>query len=272
MGHCFIIPDMQIYWHIYKLAFQRQITYRTANLAGLLTNLFFGLIRAAVLIALYGARREENGITLQGAVTYTGITQALIAYLSLFGWWDVMKSVYQGAIAADLLKPVDYFSFWLAQDLGRATASFLLRGLPLIVGYAIFYPISYPTTAGQWVALAIALILSMLTSFAWRFLVNLASFWSPNALGFGRFAFGLSWFFSGFIMPLRFFPDWFITIANLTPFPSMINTVSEIWLGVIHGQEMIQALVVQAAWFIGLAIISQLVLRAGIRTLVIQGG
>lgn len=263
---------MVSYWHVFKLSFQRQLTYRTANIAGLLTNLFFGLLRASVLIALYGSRLEVNGITLQGAVTYTGVTQALIAYLSLFGWWDLMNSVYKGSVAVDLLKPMNYFSFWLAQDLGRSAACFFLRGMPLLIGYAIFYPINVPNKPDQLAVLGLALILSMLTSFAWRFLVNLAAFWTPNAQGIGRFAFGLSWFLSGFIMPLRFFPDWFVRIANFTPFPSMINTIIEIYLGVIRGPDSLQALLIQAVWFMGLVLVCQLVLKAGLHTLVIQGG
>jgi hypothetical protein len=32
-----------MYWAIIRLSFQRQLTYRTANLAGLATNALFGL-------------------------------------------------------------------------------------------------------------------------------------------------------------------------------------------------------------------------------------
>ncbi len=263
---------MQLFLNLAKLSFQRQLTYRTANLAGLVTNLFFGLLRASVLAALYGSQTVVNGISLQGAITYTGLTQAIIAFLSLFGWYELMNTVYQGNIATDLLKPYDYFTYWLAQDLGRAVASLLLRGITLLALFALFFRISLPSSLGQWLALALTLSLALLTSFAWRFLVNLASFWSPNALGIGRFAFGFSLFLSGFIMPLRFFPDWFTSLASLSPFPSMVNTVVEVYLGVLTGPALAAALLVQLGWFLALLAAGQLVLRAGMRTLVIQGG
>ncbi len=119
---------MRLYWELGKLAFQRQLTYRAANLAGLVTNFFFGLLRAAVMIALYGGRAEAGGITLQGAVTYTGFSQGLIALLALFSWFDVADSVYSGEIAGDLLKPASYQGSWLARDLGRALAALIVRG------------------------------------------------------------------------------------------------------------------------------------------------
>jgi ABC-2 type transport system permease protein len=263
---------MRLFWELAKLSFQRQLTYRAANLAGLVTNVFFGLLRAAVLVALYGTRDEVAGISVQAVITYAGLGQAIIGYLSIFGWYEVMNSIYSGEIGSDLLKPMNYFTFWLAQDLGRAAASFLLRGLTLMLIYALIFEIVLPQSGGQWLALGVALILSWLVSVSWRFLINLAAFWTPDARGVGRFGFILIWFLSGFLMPLRFFPDWFITLANLTPFPAMINTVVEVYLGLLTGPALWQALLGQLLWGVILIGAGQLVLRAGVRQLVIQGG
>ncbi|MCB0123284.1 MAG: ABC-2 family transporter protein [Caldilineaceae bacterium] len=236
------------------------------------TNFFFGLLRVAVMMALYGARTEVAGIDLQAAITYTGLAQAVIAYLSIFGWYDLMRSVNSGEVAADLLKPLSYFRYWLAVDLGRALVAFLLRGVTIMVVYALFFAITVPHGLLQWLALVAALVLGWLLSFAWRFLVNLAAFWSPNALGIGRFAFGIAWVLSGFFMPLRFFPTWAQTLCHLTPFPSMVNTTIEIYLGLLSGWGLLWALVVQCLW-IGLLIgLCHITLRAGVRRLVIQGG
>jgi ABC-2 type transport system permease protein len=167
---------------------------------------------------------------------------------------------------------MNFFAFWLAQDMGRAASNLLLRGLTIMFIYALIFEITLPTTAGQWLAVGLALTLGLLVSFAWRFLVNLAALWTPNAIGIGRFAFSLTWVMSGFLMPLRFFPDWFVTVCNLTPFPATINTIVEIYLGVLTGPAIVQALLQQFLWFIGLVVIGQLILRAGVRRLVIQGG
>lgn len=263
---------MRLFFELVQRAFQRQLTYRAAMLAGLLTNIFFGVLRASVLIALYGARTEVAGMSIQDAVTYTALSQATIAYLSIFGWYDLMNSVNSGEVAADLLKPLNYFRFWLAQDLGRAIVAFFWRGVSIILLYALFFEITVPQRLGQWVALILALLLSWFLSFGWRFLVNLAAFWTPNARGVGRFAFGIAWVLSGFFLPLRFFPDWFITLCHFTPFPSMVNTIIEIYLGLLTGPALWLALAVQLGWAFALALVSQLILRAGVRHLVVQGG
>ena len=100
-----------------------------------------------------------------------------------------MNTVYTGQVATDLLKPMGYYRFWLAQDAGRAVAQLILRGLPMMAAYALIFGITTPNTAMQWLALALAMGLAWLISFSWRFLVNLAAFWTPDARGVGRFFF-----------------------------------------------------------------------------------
>ncbi len=109
----------RLFLELARRSFQLHLTYRAAALAGLITNLFFGLVRAAILLGLYGQRQEVAGMTVQEVVTYTGLTQAVIAYLSLFGWYELMETVYTGEVAGDLLKPMNLFTFWL----GRAAVA-----------------------------------------------------------------------------------------------------------------------------------------------------
>jgi ABC-2 type transport system permease protein len=263
---------MRTFFELVKLSARRQFTYRAAAFAGLATNVFFGLLRAAVMVALYGERGEAAGISLQAAITYTGISQAVIAFLDLFGWWQVIQSVYSGQISGDLLKPMDYFRFWMAQDLGRALVNLAGRGVLIMLFYAAVFDIVLPGQPGQWLGLLAALLLAWMVSFAWRFLVNLTAFWVPNAVGIGRLGYSLSWLMSGFLMPLRFYPEWFQKLCNLTPFPHMINTIVEVYLGLLSGPEMMAALLHQALWAAALTSACYLVLRAGVRRLVILGG
>ncbi len=263
---------MRVLWELTKRSLQRHLTYRTAAIAGLLTNFFFGPLRAAILIALYDDRGQVAGITVQGAVTYAALTQVVIGYLSIFRWTDLMDSIYSGEVATALLKPLNLFSFWLAQDLGRAIANLLLRGFAILLIFALVFDLTYPASPQGWLALLLAVVLSWLVSFSWRFLANLAAFWTPDATGVLRLAFVMSWFFSGFILPLRYFPDWVNRIAYLTPFPHMLNTVVEVYLGLLDGPELAWALLNQALWGIGLILAGQWILRAGVRRLVVLGG
>ena len=77
---------------------------------------------------------------------------------------------------------------------------------------------------------------------------------------------------SGFFMPLRFFPEWFVHLCYLTPFPYMVNSIIEVYLGLISGPELLPALSYQALWVLLLVGTGQVVMRLGVRRLVILGG
>jgi ABC-2 type transport system permease protein len=263
---------MRLFWEIARRAFQRHLTYRAATVAGLITNFGFGWLRVSVLLALYDGRPVVEGITQTDLYAYVALTQAVITYLAIFGWIEIMNSVYTGEIATDLLKPMNYFLFWLAQDAGRAAVALLLRGVIIMIFFGLVFPMSYPASLAQWGWLATAVCLSWLVSFTYRFLVNLAAFWTPNAKGISRFAFIFAMFFSGFLMPLRLYPEWLQTVAHWTPFPHMLNTVVELYLGLLQGPLLWQALLMQALWAIGLAIVGQILLKTAVRRLVILGG
>ena len=263
---------MRLYWEIARRSFRRHLTYRAAAVAGLITNFGFGWLRVSVLLALYNGRSAVEGITVSGLYAYIALTQAVITYLAMFGWYDLMNSVHTGEISADLLKPMHYYYYWLAQDAGRAAVAFLLRGVIIMLLFALVFPMTYPSGLGQWLAVATAVLLSWLVSFTYRFLINLAAFWTPNAKGIGRFSFIFAMFLSGFLMPLRLYPDWLQTIASWTPFPYMLNTIVEVYLGILQGPALWQALLTQAIWIVLLAAAGQLVLKTAVRRLVILGG
>jgi ABC-2 type transport system permease protein len=263
---------MRTFLHTLKLSALQQTTYRTSLIAGFVTNFFFGLFRAALVVALYGKQTEINGLSLPGALTYIAVGQALIVFLMIFGSFDLMATVYNGSIGSDMIRPMPLFSLWLARDLGRALVNLVLRGVLLVLVFSLFYQVIYPSGWIGWLWTLISLTLAWLVSFAWRFLVNLAAFWTPDARGIGRAAFTFSQFFSGFLIPLRLYPDWFSRICEMTPFPAMINTSLEVYLGITGGQALWRAVGSQLVWFIFLALACHLVLRLGLRRLVIQGG
>ena len=52
----------------------------------------------------------------------------------------------------------------------------------------------------------------------------------------------------------------------------MVNTTIEVYLGLLTGAALWQALITQFGWALALSLLCQLILRAGMRSLVIQGG
>lgn len=263
---------MRLYFELAKKSFQRQVAYRGATLAGFITNLFFGLLRAAIMIAVYGAQTQVAGYSLDDAITYTGLTQAAIGLTALWGWYDMIRSIKSGEVASDLSKPFDYYSFWLAQDVGRGAYQFLARGVTMVLLYALIFRITLPAALDQWIGLALSIALSLWASFGWRFLVSTAAFWSTDAIGFARMAYFFVLLPSGFLLPIAFMPGWMQALCRATPFPAMIDTPIQIYLNQVRGAELIPLIGIQFAWGAGLMLFGRLLAEAGRRKLTIQGG
>lgn len=263
---------MRLYIELARKSFQRQVAYRSATLAGWITNLFFGMLRASIFIAVYGQRESVAGYTLQDAITYTALTQALIGTIAIWGWFDMIRSIKSGEVASDLSKPFDYYGFWLAQDIGRGLYQLIARGLTIMIAYMFFFRISAPDSIGQWLLLGLSVMLAMLLSFAWRFAISVSAFWMTDAIGVARMAYFLALFPSGFAVPIAFMPEWLQALCRATPFPGMVDTPVSIYLSRAQGVEAIGLIAQQLIWAIALMALGRLLAEAGRRKLTIQGG
>ena len=123
-----------------------------------------------------------------------------------------------------------------------------------------------------WLAFIASVGLAVITSFAYRFLFNLVAFWLLDYRGAGALAMVASTFLSGQLVPIALFPEWLALAAWALPFAAMVQAPIEVWLGHAQGLELVGLLGLQAFWAAALLLLGRLVLRAGMRKLVIQGG
>ena len=134
------------------------------------------------------------------------------------------------------------------------------------------FDIRLPENPATWFWLALSLTLAVVVSFAYRFLYNLAAFWLLDYRGVGVIAITIALVFSGFIIPLPYFPDWLEAVARVLPFAAMVQIPVDVFLEKATGAEIAGALVLQALWAGILLGLARLALGAAIRQVVIQGG
>jgi ABC-2 type transport system permease protein len=177
-----------------------------------------------------------------------------------------------GEIANDLQRPVDFFWYWAAQDLGRAVSQALMRGIPLLLAFGIAYPIVLPADPGQAALLGVSLGLAWFCAFAWRFMFSLVAFWTSDAMGVARIAIFVQMFLAGFFLPVAFFPEPVAAVMRALPFIGMVNTPVDLFVNAARGGDALAAVALQAFWAIALFLGARAVLASGIRRLTIQGG
>jgi ABC-2 type transport system permease protein len=263
---------LRLWWEVARRGFRRYATYRWATFAGVFTNTIFGFIRAYVFVAMFAAVNIVGGYTLRDALTYTFVSQAMLMPLYMWGWQEIADTVYSGQVATDLYRPFDYELYWLSQDLGRATYHGIMRGIPPFVIGALFFSLRMPHRPLTWLAFALSFYLAVSVSFALRFMVNLSSFWIIDVRGVMGLAAAAWTLFSGFAIPIAFFPPALRDVIRHLPFVAMLEMPMDVFLERVRGPELVATLAVQLMWVIVLLGAGRLMLRAATRRLVVQGG
>jgi ABC-2 type transport system permease protein len=262
---------MRLDWELARRGYRRYAAYPAATVAGAFTNTIFGFLQAYILLAVFRHRADIGGYDAADAVTYAWLAQALIMTVYIFGWFELALRIRDGSIATDLARPLSPLRYWLAFDLGRAPYHFLFRGVPPFVIGALVFDINYPSI-GDALVFIVSVALAVVISLAFRFLYNSAAFWLLDYRGVANIAITVSLFFSGMLLPLRFFPHWLALISHALPFQAIIQVPIDIYLGKHHGAALVGVLALQVAWALVLLGLARVVLEAGTRKLVIQGG
>lgn len=263
---------LRFYFEVARTAYRRQLIYRWANLAGLLTNTFWGIILSSVIIALYHARPAVSGYNLRDALSYTWFMQGVTMLGLTFGWTDLMQTIRTGEVITDLNKPCDFFLYWFSRELGRSVYYMIFRCLPTyLLGTLIF---GLPLGAGwsAWLALPVFLGLGAMSGIAFRVLLNLAAFWLLEARAVISLGINLALFFTGSYIPVIFFPTWLAGLAVWLPFNGMQNVPAQVFLGKLSGQPLLFELALQLAWLLILLIVVRLTTAVATRRVVVQGG
>ncbi|WP_084529269.1 ABC transporter permease [Nocardia crassostreae] len=240
--------------------------------AGLITNVVFGFVRAAVLMAAVEVNPTFGGYSEGTIGAYIWLSQGLLGAIAFWHLPDIVGRIRTGDIAIDFLRPIDIQFAHTAEYLGRATCTLIPRGLPSIAVGALTFGLAFPNTPGPYVLGAISLLLAMAVSFLSMFAVCLTGFWLIETRGMRALHMILGTFLAGLFAPVHLFPDWLRMLAYATPFPSMLQSPIDVLSGRTTGLDAVQNVAVQCFWLIALVVLGQLMLRAGRRKLEVQGG
>ncbi len=257
------------YPELVRAGFRRHSTYRQAALAGLTTNIVFGLLRAAVLIAVLAERPVVAGYDVATAVTYVWLGQGLLSVVLLWGDSELARRIRTGDVVVDLGRPWDLQAALLATDLGRAGFAVLARLVPPVVFGALLFPFRWPTRPSTWVLFAVSALLAVVVSFGVRFLLNASAFWLLDARGVIGMWGVVGGILSGLVVPLAWFPEWARAVLVWTPFPALFQVPIDVF---IEQGSAGAALAGQAVWAVVLLLLGRVVLWRGSARLVVQGG
>ena len=256
------------------------LQYRAAALAGLWTQIFFGLVLVMVYEAFYRSTTAPQPMTLTEVVTYVWLGQALLAMLPWNADAELRAMVRSGAVAYELCRPVDLYSLWYVRAIALRTAPTLLRAVPLCLFATVVLPLmglrelalTGPPSPAAGLAFAAALGCTLLLGCALTVLVNISLLWTVGGEGAAILLTSLTTFLSGMIVPLPLFPEWAQPIVQRLPFAGLVDLPFRLFTGHLPASAAPAVLLHQLLWAVALMLFGRWLLSRGLRRIVVQGG
>jgi ABC-2 type transport system permease protein len=249
-----------------------KLVYRLATLISLTASGFAYCVFLLVWMEVYRVNPNPGPMSEGTMKAYLVAAFVVNAILTLTLEMRFMQRVRMGLVVSDLLRPLGFLPFQMAQGVGDALVNLLFVVPVFAVGWWFLGPTVLPPSLGSAVLGVVSLVLGFIVSFGVSYLVVQSAFVLSSGYGvlFARAAFHQV--FSGLAAPLVMFPEALRDVALALPFRHVIETPVRLWLGLVPAREVLPLLVSQAAWGVGLLVLAEAIFRAVMRRHQVQGG
>jgi len=263
---------MSAYLAIFSARLRMLLQYRAAALAGLGTQLFWGLIRVMAFEAFYRASTVPPPMSVEQIIDYIWLGQAFLLLLPIRMDSEIRGMVRNGTVAYELVRPLDLYNFWYARSIASCLAPTALRSAPLLAAALLFFDMRLPATTESGLAFSLAMLSSLLLAGAIGNLLNITLMWTLAGEGTAHLMQAATFLFCGMIVPLPLFPDWMQPLLSYSPFAGLMDLPFRLYTGHIAANQIGMILMRQLGWTLALVLFSRWLLARGIRRLVVQGG
>lgn len=264
---------LRTYRRLVVAGFRQRSAYPLATVAGLVANVTFGFLKAAILLATVRAAGGSVGGYDVGAMSaYVWLSQGMLGLVNLFGTHELGERIRTGDIAVDFARPLDVQAGYLATFMGSQGFSLLPRGIPSVLVGALAVGMTMPTTLAPYALGAVSVLLGMAVSFGCVYAIHVTGFWLVETRGLQLLYMVVSGFFAGLFVPLSLFPGWLHAIAYATPFPAVMMSPIDVLTGTVTGLDAWRTVAEQALWLGLLLLVGHRLTSAGRHKLEVQGG
>ena len=269
---------MKAYFSILRQQMIGQMQYRAGFWAGMSTHIFWGVARAAILVAFYVYGQGEAGITMRQAVSMVWLQQ--LAGVLVPGWnTNADAALYNqlrtGDVAYELLRPLDAYTHWYVRSIAGRIGTFLLELVP-ILGIGLLVPEPWGLGAPVSPLHALACLITLLSGLFTSCAMILLSYAMVLDVRVGdapsRMAVTVAQILSGLYLPLQLWPEGMQTFLYYQPFAGMLDLPVRLYVGAQPLARAGEIVLLQAFWTAVFVLVGRAWIGRSFQKLVIQGG
>jgi ABC-2 type transport system permease protein len=252
-----------------------QMQVHAAYSAWFWANTFSVLLRMLVIYffwkAVYSNRSEIEGLSFDGMITYIIIAMFLQMFVSGVGR-ELAHTIKDGNVAIELMRPYHLITRLIAMDIGDKVIYFIRGALPLGILAFVFMDVTLPSTWQSGVLFLLSALMGIWIGTFFDLLIAILAFWTINLWGLEVMKEVVVSFFSGALVPLILFPEWFQTISLFLPFQAMVYVPVAIYTGILTGTEAWLAAGSQLIWAVLLFCLLRVLWSVAMKKVTIFGG
>lgn len=262
---------MKVFLAFFKQGFKSNSIYKVDYLLGILGACIQIVITVAIWRALYAGANSMDGISFR-MLTTNFVLSIGLSYVFSFNDYAVQGKLYDGTIAMELLRPMDYRIGLLANDIGNIFFKLITNFIPIFLIAIFGIGIKGPVNLKCFVLFLLSVLLGFFILLGLSFIVKMTTFWIMNVWSVSVLKGLLISVFSGMTLPLWFMPQSIIRIIRFTPLDSIYFNPIQLYFNQMNVNDSIFSFIKQIIWIIILFAIGNIMWHYGRKRLVVQGG
>ncbi|MBQ8043535.1 MAG: ABC-2 family transporter protein [Clostridia bacterium] len=267
---------MKGYLSYFKTVLLSSIQYKTAALAGIFTQFFWGFLQIFIYQAFYSGVGQDVPMDFEKLVAYIWLQQAFLALVYIRNKDEsVAKSIKNGTVAYELVRPYNIYVWWFVKCIAQRFAAVSLRCVPILIIAVLLsepYNLILPSSFGTFAMFIINLLLGALIITSIMMIIQTIAFFTYEDKGISNIIFNFAELLSGTSLPLPLLPKIVQTICHFFPFWLIGDLPFRIYSGDITLMASYKFLGLQIFWIVVLVIIGILILKYAMKKVYIQGG
>ena len=260
------------YFYIIKTQIIKSMTYEFNVYGNIIMQTIIMITSAYFWKALYKDQSMVGDVDAQSMLTYIVISSALSVLLITNVERRIEQSVEKGTVATDMIKPVNLFGMYFAEDIGGIIALIFQNMIPILLIGSLM--IKVPVMAD--IRALPLFIISVMESFMINWLIaalfGMIAFKTMNISALLQVKKHLIRLLSGSIIPVWFFPGAVANVLNALPFVYIYQLPLSIYIGRGDWDEHIAQMKIQSLWLVVLLVIFYFVQNRATKKVMVQGG
>jgi ABC-2 type transport system permease protein len=238
---------LRTYPTLLKAYYARSIEYRGQIIIWILSSIL-PLIMLMVWLTIAAQQGGSiGGYDAAGFISYYLMVTLFRRLTGVWIIWDMDHDIREGALSAQLLKPLNPVHHYFTRVLASKPVQMILV-LPPIAIASILLGAKYDLSLLSLLLTFVALFGGLLIEFLVQLIIGTFAFWITQATAIAELWFWIRSFLSGWIIPIAVFPIALIGPLTYLPFRYVLSFPIEIILGRLSIDQIALGFGIEAIW------------------------